>query len=129
VWLPILGGDDRAVAVEASELFKGIDVPQFWDGETRLGRDIGRGLGVEGWVAWDIYLFFPPDAVWTDAGPPQAAAVLAQAAGVVVAAKGTLPPRGDASELPAEFRERVDVVGKQEELTELLAQVAARLTK
>lgn len=101
----------------------------FWDGETRLGREIGRGLGVEGWVAWDIYLFYPPEAVWTDAGPPQPEAVLAQAAGVVVGAKGTLPARGDAAELPAEFRQRVDVVGKQEELTELLAQVAATRTK
>lgn len=55
--------------------------------------------------------------------------MLAQAAGVVVGAKGTLPPRGDTSELPPELRERVDVVGKQEELSDLLAQVAAKLTK
>ena len=35
----------------------------------------------------------------------------------------------DGAKLPPEFRERVDVVGEQEDLTELPAQVAARRAK
>jgi hypothetical protein len=129
VWLPILGGDGQSVALETGEVFRGVDVPQYWDGKQRVGKEIGRGLGVEGWLAWDIYLFYPPDAVWSDAGPPAPDALLAQVAGAVVGAKGTLPPRGDQSLLPAEFRERADVVGEPEELAELLSQVAGRFTR
>jgi hypothetical protein len=55
--------------------------------------------------------------------------LLAQVNGAVVGAKGTLPPRGDQSRLPAEFRERADVVGEPEELAELLSQVAGRFLR
>lgn len=126
VWIPILESDARAAAIESSEMFRGIDVPQFWDGEQRLGREIARGLEVDGWVAWDIYLFYAPGAVWTDAGPPRPQAVLAQAPGGVVAAKGLLPAKGEASELPPGLRDRVDVVGTPAELPELLSEVAAK---
>jgi hypothetical protein len=51
VWLPILGGDGQTVALETGEVFRGVDVPQYWDGEQRVGKEIGRGLGVDGWVA------------------------------------------------------------------------------
>lgn len=129
VWIPILGSDGRPAADEASEMFHDVDAPQYWDGAQLLGHAIARGLRVDGWVAWDIYLFYPPEAVWTDAGPPEPQTVLAQAAGAVVAAKGTLPPRGDAAGLPAALRERVDVVGTPDDLAELLSRVAGRFAR
>ena len=51
------------------------------------------------------------------------------AAGGVVAPKGTLPPKGDASQLPTVLQERVDVVGTPDELTELLSQIAGRFAR
>jgi hypothetical protein len=105
-------------------------VAQFWDGKQLLGVEVARSLGVESWVAWDVYLFYGPDAEWTEAGIPPPDAALAQAGsergGGVAAMKGTLPPRGDQSVLPARLRGRLVLAGDYAELPALLARVAAR---
>lgn len=44
--------------------------------------------------------------------------------GVVVGAKGTLPPKGDQSRLAKWYEGRADVVGEQDELAELLTAIA-----
>ena len=61
----------------------------------------------------DIYLFYPPTAVWTDAGLPPPEKVIVQAMGVVIGAKGTLPPKGDRTRVPKWADGRADVVGEQ----------------
>jgi hypothetical protein len=98
-------------------------IPQLWDGEMLLGKEVSRSLAIEP-VAWDIYLFYPPEAEWTDAGIPPPAKVLAQSLGGVIATKGTLPPKGDQRPLPKEYAGRVDVVGQPSELAALLSAVA-----
>lgn len=128
VWIPILDDDARTAAVAASEAFRGVAAPQYWDTEQRLGRGVALGLAIEDWVAWDIFLFYAPDAVWTDVGPPAPAAVLAQAPDGVIAFKGTLPREGEAVQLPPALRDRVEVVGTIDELAGLLRTVAARFT-
>lgn len=96
-------------------------IPQFWDGERLLGMEVSRSLGIEVEKAsWDIYLFYPPEAEWTDAGLPAPEKVIAQAMGVVIGAKGTLQPKGDQSRVPKWAEGRADVVGEQSELASLL---------
>jgi hypothetical protein len=129
VWIPMLDADELPDADEASARFRGLAVPQFWDGSKRLGKEVGRSIGAPEWTAWDVYLFYPPGAEWTDAGLPPPEAALAQAAGVVVGTKGTLPAAGDQSRLPKRMVGRADVVGEQANLEALLAAVAGPFAK
>ena len=124
VWIPMLDGDELPAAREASARFADRDVSQYWDGAQLLGKHVARGLGAPDWTAWDIYLFYPPGARWGDAGPPAPAAALAQVAGVVVGAPGTLPAVGDQARLPEKLRGRAVIVGEQPDLPGLLARVA-----
>jgi hypothetical protein len=124
-WIPMLGADERSAAEAMTRTFADKPIPQFWDAEHLLGKEVTRSLGIGGErAAWDIYLFYPPDAKWTDAGLPPPAKVIAQSMGVVIAAKGTLPPRGDQSSVPAWAKGHADVVGEQTELAALLTQIA-----
>lgn len=125
----MLDGDELPAAEEASDRFRELAVPQFWDGSKALGKEVGRSVGAPQWTAWDIYLFYPPGAEWTDAGLPAPEAAIAQAGGVVVGTKGTLPPTGDQSKLPKRMAGRADVVGEQRNLEALLAQVAEPFAK
>ena len=122
-------GDDLRSAVEASAPFRDRPVAQFWDASKRLGHEVGRSVGAPDWTAWDVYLFYPPGAEWTDQGLPSPKAALAQAGGVVVGTKGALPPVGDQARVPNRMRGRVDVVGEQADLESLLARVAEPFAK
>jgi hypothetical protein len=125
----MLDGDELPAAAEASERFHDLPVPQFWDGESKLGKEVGRSIGAPGWTAWDIYLVYPPGAEWTDQGLPPPEAALAQAGGVVVGTIGTLPPVADQSHLPKRMGGRAEVVGEQANLEALLTQVAEPFAK
>jgi hypothetical protein len=129
VWIPMLDDDERPAAVAASDPFRALGVPQFWDGEQKLGRAVAGSLAIPDWVAWDIYLFYPPGAKWTEGGLPPPEAALAQAGGVVVATPGTLPPSTDQSKLSKRMRGRAEVVGDQSEIEALLSRVAKTYAK
>jgi hypothetical protein len=120
----MLDSDDRLAAEEMTSTYADKPIPQFWDGERLLGKEVSRSLGVAPTHAsWDIYLFYPPDAEWTDAGLPPPEKVIAQAMGVVIGAKGTLPPKGDQTRVPEWAAGRADVVGEQSELGALLTSI------
>lgn len=123
-WLPMMAADDRAAAARAGGVFDGVGVTQLWDGEQLLAMEVSRSFGIEGRAAWDIYLFYEPGAEWGAAGLPRAGHVLLQSRGVVIAAKGTLPPVGDQSRAPPWARGTMDVVGEPDQLGDLLARVA-----
>lgn len=126
----MLEPDDLAEARDSSRAFSDVSVPQFWDGEKLFGLEVARSLGMEpDRAAWDIYLFYPPDAEWTDAGIPPPAGAIAQSMGHVVGAKGTLPPKGDQSDLPEWYQGRADIVGDPSELGELLSAIAVPFAK
>lgn len=120
----MLDNDELPSALSASEMFRDLPLPQYWDGDQKLGHEVARSLQADGWTAWDVYLFYPPGAEWTDRGLPPPEAALAQAGGAVVGAKGTLPPDGDQSKLPKRLQGRADVVGTQANLEDLLSRVA-----
>lgn len=120
----MLPSDNRDAAVDKTSLYADQPIPQFWDGDRLLGKEVSRSLGADPTHAsWDIYLFYPPDAEWTDAGLPPPAKAIMQAAGVVIGSKGTLPPAGDQSQLPPWAAGRADVVGEQSELGALLTAI------
>jgi hypothetical protein len=124
-WIPMLDSDDRDAAVAMTSVYADRSIPQFWDGEQLLGLEVSRSMGIEvDRAAWDIYLFYPPGAEWTDAGMPPPAKVIAQSMSVVIGAKGTLPPKGDQSRVPEWAQGRADVVGEQSELAALLTEIA-----
>lgn len=123
----MLDSDERDAAIDMTGTFADTPIPQFWDGERLLGFEVSRSLGVAtDHASWDIYLFYPPEAEWTDAGLPPPAKVIVQAMGVVIGAKGTLPPKGDQSRLPKWAEGRADVVGEQTELGQLLTAIAVQ---
>ena len=120
----MLDSDDRPSAEEMTSTYADKPIPQFWDGERLLGKEVSRSLGDDATHAsWDIYLFYSPDAEWTDAGLPPPEKVIVQAMGVVIGAKGTLPPKGDQEDVPKWAEGRADVVGEQSELPELLTAI------
>ena len=125
----MVDADERPAAEGASAMFEHLDLPQFWDGSRRLGREVGASIGVPDWVAWDIYLFYRPGTEWTDDGLPPPAAFLAQVDGRVVAGRGTLAPRGDQAALSPRLRGQAVVVGGRADLPALLAEVAARFAR
>ena len=45
-------------------------VTQLWDPERKLGELVSRTLGLSE-TAWDVYLLYPPGAVWEGRGLPR----------------------------------------------------------
>jgi hypothetical protein len=123
-WIPMLDDDKESDAEESNARFRFGALPGFWDGAKLLGKEVGRSVGVPKWTAWDIYLFYPPGAEWTDAGMPAPEAAIAQVEEAVVGTKGSLPPSGDQSRLPKGLEGRADVVGEKRDLALLLRRVA-----
>jgi hypothetical protein len=122
----MLDNDERPGAEQAADAFRDQPIPQFWDADQKYGSEVARSLGADGWIAWDIYLFFPPGVEWTDAGMPKAEAVLAQVGGVTIASKGLLPAVELENHIPKRLRASVDIVGPESEsdIEGLLARVA-----
>ena len=47
----MLDGDELPEAIKASEQFRDLGVPQFWDGDQKLGHEVSRSLGAPDWTA------------------------------------------------------------------------------
>ena len=71
VWFDVLMFDSKKAAQKAQRILS--DDPRirpFWDPEKLSGEAIARSLGWDGTdFAWDIYLFYDRDAVWSDHPP------------------------------------------------------------
>jgi putative intracellular protease/amidase len=63
----MLAADERP---DVADLLVDRRATHYWDGEEKLGRDVGRIIGQDGSTAWDIFLVYGPDAKWGD--PPDA---------------------------------------------------------
>jgi hypothetical protein len=55
---------------EVADLLVDRRASHYWDGERKLGREVGRIVGQDGSTAWDVFLVYGPDASWGD--PPDA---------------------------------------------------------
>ncbi len=65
----MLKDDSETTAKNMTSIFTDHRVRQFYDSNKLSGKIIAEGLGWEGMVAWDIYLFYPAGSVWA-AIPP-----------------------------------------------------------
>lgn len=79
VWIPMRPTDDAEALDRAAGLAASDRVHQFFDGSKLAGRAFGRAA-FPGFTspAWDVYLFYGPDARWVGAQPPTPARRLAQ---------------------------------------------------
>jgi hypothetical protein len=69
VWTHMLPDDTKATTEASAGIIVDPRVRHFHDPHQRLGTAIADGLGWEGQIAWDIYLFYDKDGRWTE-GPP-----------------------------------------------------------
>jgi len=90
VWVPELGAKIENVS-RATSLIPDKRAKQYWDPNEHLGTQYGRILGIDR-PAWDVYMLFDPQAVWSAKGPPQPYFWMHQLGGV------TNAPRLDANE-------------------------------
>ena len=72
VWIDMLTYDEQAAAqMAADKMDRDPRVRHFHDARRACGQAVARSLGAEpGKVAWDVYLLYGADAVWTDDLPP-----------------------------------------------------------
>jgi len=68
----MLRGDSRDAAEPSVKLLNDPRVRHFYDPQQAAGKMIADSIGWNGKVAWDIYLFYPPDVEWSDAPPAPA---------------------------------------------------------
>lgn len=70
-------GDTYEAAQKAAKKFKDTRVMQYYDPKQLAGRAFAGSLGQNDKVAWDVYLFYPPGALWQGL-PPKAEAFMHQ---------------------------------------------------
>jgi hypothetical protein len=44
-------------------------IQHYYDQNQIAGKEIANTVGWDGHIAWDIYLFYEPDIIWTDLPP------------------------------------------------------------
>ena len=73
VWLPMVEGDSRDMALEAKKLIGDRRASHFWDSRKEMaaafGTVIGQPEGKPGHLAWDFYAVFDASARWKDPAP------------------------------------------------------------
>lgn len=60
VWLPFLGGTKEAID---TEILADPRVDHFWDGSGLTSEWFGEAV-FDGFLAWDVYLLYGPNARW-----------------------------------------------------------------
>jgi hypothetical protein len=72
-WVPMLPEDTETAAHESAALVHDRRALHFWDAGRVLPGVFAAVLGLpEGWPAWDVYLAYPPGALWDDCPPAPA---------------------------------------------------------
>lgn len=71
VWLKMYDADSLEVVQEAARLLRDDPrVTQFYDPGKICGLEVAEGFGAKsGEVAWDVYLFYDRQAVWSEQLP------------------------------------------------------------
>ncbi len=66
----MMEGDTLEAARKGSETLPDPRIRFFFDPIQQSGQAIAASLGNPREVAWDVYLFYPPDSVWEGRIPP-----------------------------------------------------------
>jgi hypothetical protein len=71
---PVIGGGDKDIPA-AAELLHTTLARHYWNPTGDFGRQMSQVLGLlhgsSSVYAWDIYMIYPPNAVWSGQDPPQ----------------------------------------------------------
>jgi hypothetical protein len=85
VYEPVIGGTAKDIPAAAA-LLKTWMALHYWNPTGAFGGQMSHVLGYwNGWrwvYAWDTWLIYPPDAVWSGAMPPKPAFVMHQLGGL-----------------------------------------------
>ena len=69
VWIPILDKDSIEAARPSVKYLSDKRFQHFYDQDQIVGKQIANSIGWGGHVAWDIYLFYVPYAIWNNEPP------------------------------------------------------------
>jgi len=72
VWIPILAEDTYDAALPSVTFLNDSRIQHFYDHRKATGKSIADSVGWAGNIAWDIYLFYRPDAEWRQTPPKPA---------------------------------------------------------
>lgn len=82
---PVIGGSEKDIAA-AAELLHTTGVRNYWNPTGDFGRQMSQVLGLlhgsSPVYAWDIYMIYPPNAVWRGKDPPQPSYLMHQLPGL-----------------------------------------------
>ena len=82
---PVIGGSDKDIPA-AAELLRTTLAHHYWNPTGDFGRQMSKTLGLlhgsTPVYAWDIYMIFPPNAVWSGRDPPQPSYLMHQLPGL-----------------------------------------------
>jgi hypothetical protein len=65
IFMPMLGQDNEAAAMERIEEFSDSRLTYYWD-EQRLSGEAWRDAYELEMLAWDVYMLYRPGTVWED---------------------------------------------------------------
>ena len=72
VWINMLSGDSEEIAQKSARNLNDRHVLHFYDSNKYSGKVVAEAVGWAEKIAWDIYLFYRPDAEWFDLPPEPA---------------------------------------------------------
>ena len=82
---PVIGGGDKDIPA-AAELLHTTLARHYWNPTGDFGRQMSQVLGLlhgsSSVYAWDIYMIYPPNAVWSGKDPPQPSYLMHQLPGL-----------------------------------------------
>ncbi len=85
VFEPVIGGQAKDIPAAAA-LLRSSTSRLYWNPTGDFGRQMSHALhywnGHEWVYAWDTWLIYRPDAVWSDAAPPEPAFLMHQLGGL-----------------------------------------------
>lgn len=70
IWTPMLAADNLTAATGREIKFLDPRVRQFWDPNRTSGQLLAQTLNLKAFIAWDVYLLYPPEHDWDAELPP-----------------------------------------------------------
>lgn len=85
VHAPVIGGSDKNISA-AAELLHTTLATNYWNPTGDFGRQMSQVLGLlhgsSPVYAWDVYMIYPPNTVWSGKDPPQPSYLMHQLPGL-----------------------------------------------
>lgn len=70
IWTPVLDQDDYVSAETLAQTVQDSRISTYWDEEHTFGLALRDALKLTTFIAWDIYLLYPPETSWPQGSNP-----------------------------------------------------------